>query len=385
MSDTAETAENKGACCPSKAEKKAAASSCCPPKEEKKSAVSSCCPSEDGHDHGAAKWDLMLWICGSAVLLSCIIGVFMPNIVSGNLHHFAHSITEITSKMWWGVLLGIGFIGFLAQVPQKVVMGLLGTGTGVRGILRATFAGVFLDLCSHGILMVGMKLYERGASLGQVMAFLLASPWNSLSLTLILWGLIGLPWTLTFLVLSMIIGVFSGIIFDRLVTRGTLPDNPHREDHKNLEGPETLRHWWAEQKISGSFLKKTFFDGLSGARIVIRWMVFGVVLAALIRVFVPLDMFETWLGPTFMGFVVTMIAATIIEVCSEGSTPIAADILVRAKAPGNSFAFLMTGVSTDYTEVMVLKDTTRSWKIALFLPLVTVPQIVVLAFILNMI
>ena len=55
------------------------------------------------------------------------------------------------------------------------------------GLLRAALAGVFLDLCSHGILAVGMKLYERGASAGQVMTFLLASPWNSFSLTLILY------------------------------------------------------------------------------------------------------------------------------------------------------------------------------------------------------
>ena len=34
--------------------------------------------------------------------------------------------------------------------------------------------------------MVGAKLYERGASIGQVMAFLIASPWNSFSLTLTL-------------------------------------------------------------------------------------------------------------------------------------------------------------------------------------------------------
>lgn len=31
--------------------------------------------------------------------------------------------------------------------------------------------------------------------------------------------------------------------------------------------------------------------------------------------------------------------AIIFEVCSEGSTPIAVDLLTRAKAPGNSFAF----------------------------------------------
>jgi uncharacterized membrane protein YraQ (UPF0718 family) len=51
--------------------------------------------------------------------------------------------------------------------------------------------------------------------------------------------------------------------------------------------------------------------------------------------------------------------------------------------PGYSFTFLMTGVSADYTEVMVLKETTNSWKIPLFLPLITLPQIIVFVLLLN--
>ena len=69
---------------------------------------------------------------------------------------------------------------------------------------------------------------------------------------------------------------------------------------------------------------------------------------------------------------------------SEGSAPVAADLMTRAQAPGNSFAFLMGGVSTDYTEIMVLKDATQSWKIALFLPLVTLPQILLIAYLTNL-
>ena len=41
------------------------------------------------------------------------------------------------------------------------------------------------------------------------------------------------------------------------------------------------------------------------------------------------------------------------------------------------------GVSSDCTEVMVIKDTTRSWKVALFLPLITLPQVVVLVWLMN--
>jgi len=117
---------------------------------------------------------------------------------------------------------------------------------------------------------------------------------------------------------------------------------------------------------------------------VFRWLLFGVVLAPAIRTFVPLDLYQELFGPTVAGLFLTLVAATIIEVCYEGSTPIAADLLARAVAPGNAYTFLMAGVSNDYTEVMVLRDATKSWRIPLFLPLITLPQILILGFILNL-
>ena len=84
-----------------------------------------------------------------------------------------------------------------------------------------------------------------------------------------------------------------------------------------------------------------------------------------------------------MGLFLTLLATTVIEVCSEGSTPVGAELVTRAGAPGNGFTFLMAGVSTDYTEVLVLREVTKSWKIALSLPLITVPQILLLGYIMN--
>ena len=116
---------------------------------------------------------------------------------------------------------------------------------------------------------------------------------------------------------------------------------------------------------------------------ILKWIFFGVILAAMIRTFVSPDQFATFFGPTLGGLGLTVLIATVLEVCSEGSTPIAADLLTRAKAPGNAFAFLMTGVATDYTEILSLKETTKSWKIAWFLPLVTLPQVILIAWMMN--
>jgi len=346
-------------------------------KVESSQATSSCC------DTSTEKTDWFLWGC------LAITGIFYA-LAFADLNHNAwygvisHSVHELINTMWWSVALAIFFVGILSRIPQEFIMSILGKGGTVKGLWRATLAGVLLDLCSHGILMVGMELRRKGASLGQVMAFLIASPWNSISLTLIMIALIGWGWTLSFIALSMVIALISGWIFDRFEKNGTLPANPVKS-----EIPEDFKFWketnvrfsnveWNRHLFSG--LAK---EGFNGSKMVIRWLLFGVLLASAIRGFVSLEDFQSYFGPSLMGLAATLLAATIIEVCSEGSTPIAADLMNRANAPGNSFAFLMTGVATDYTEVMVIKDSMKSWKIALFLPLITVPQVIVVALILN--
>ena len=182
----------------------------------------------------------------------------------------------------------------------------------------------------------------------------------------------------------MVIAIIAGILFDQLVKHGTLPPNPQR-----IDLPADFQFWRDAKRglrntqYNAAFFISMFSDGVSGSRMVVKWLLFGVLLASAIRAFVPIEHFSHWFGPSLLGLTMTLIAATIIEVCSEGSTPIAADLLSNANAPGNSFAFLMTGVSTDYTEIMVMKETTRSWRIALFLPLLTVPQVIIVSWMLN--
>ena len=351
--------------------------------------MSSCCNTQKHEpschsDKGSL--DYLLWGSLLFIVIFYVLHWQFPQLA--NLHEviqiLSHSVFELMNVIWWGILVGIIMISLLGKVPREFVVSLLGTGKGLAGIIRATIGGVLLDLCNHGILMVGAKLYERGVSTGQVMAFLIASPWNSFSLTVILIALIGVKWTLLFILASVLIAIVSGLIFEALTNNGVLPSNPNQ-----IDLPKDFQ-FWAEAKsqlgsatINVKTIRAMFKDGIMEARMVLRWILFGVLIASLIRALIDTASFQNWFGPTLAGLGLTIIAATIIEVCSEGSTPVAADLLTRAKAPGNGFAFLMGGVSTDYTEIMVLKESTKSWKIALFLPLITLPQILVIAWLLN--
>lgn len=352
--------------------------------------TSSCCHQDhdnhEGHDHGG-KFDWILWLSLPLVIIPYALAVLDVPVIHqfGWLETFSHSVHEFVNMTWWGVLLGIFFLALMSGIPREFVMSVLGNNKGAAGIGRAMVAGVMLDLCNHGILMIGTKLYQRGASIGQVMAFLIASPWNSISLTFILIAMIGLKWTLAFIVLSCVVAFISGMIFDALVKRGNLPANPNAFDM-----PEDFKFWpEAKRQLSGvkwtaSLFKNMTVGGIKDSAIVVRWLLFGIVIASVLRVFFDPATFAEYFGPTLLGMIATVTFATILEVCSEGSSPIAADLVTRAAAPGNAFTFLMAGASTDYTEIMVLRDTTKSWKIALFLPLVTLPQIIALGLLLNL-
>ncbi len=363
--------------------------SCCKPEPEIKQP--SCCGggnnNHGGHDHGhGRRLDWMLLVCAPLVLIPYALYYLMPSLMEQGawIETYLHSIHEFVNAAWWGVVMGIIFLALMARIPREFVMSVLGNKRGAGGIMRAMAAGVLLDLCNHGILMIGSKIYQRGASAGQLMAFLIASPWNSLSLTFIMIALIGLKLTLIFLALSVVIAFISGLVFDWLEDKNILPKNPNAfEMPDGFKFMPEAKRQLKQVKWTPSLLGSMLVEGIKDSGMVVRWLLLGIVIASALRMFIDAATFEQYFGPTILGLGATLFFATIMEVCSEGSSPIAADLVSRGGAPGNAFAFLMAGVSTDYTEIGVVKSTTRSWKIALFLPLVTLPQIILLALLLN--
>ena len=247
--------ENTGCC---SAKSKAPVSSCCGSDGPVSSDDASCCAPADKQ-----RRDWIMWTCLPAVVLG-----YLGFLVIGHTEQYPdwfgsmlHTSYEMVNAMWWGILSAAFFVGILGRIPREAIMSVLGRGGSKRGIFRATLAGLLLDLCNHGILMVAMKLYERGASIGQVMAFLIASPWNSLTLTLILVGLIGLQWTLLFIAASLLIAWISGWIFDRLCDRGVLPGNPNTVEFDDIAFWPSVKASWKEHDWPPKALLQMFRGG----------------------------------------------------------------------------------------------------------------------------
>ncbi len=362
--------------------------SCCNKPEPAPPASTVCCgaqaPQSEQGCHDQKRIDWLFW--GSlTILLTAVVLMTLPNAWLQPvlfLNPFVEAQVGLIQEMWLGMLIGVISVGLMNLLPKTTILSAIGQRRGVGSIVRAAAAGIVLDLCNHGLLLIAGKLYKSGVRYSQVLAFLIASPWNSLSLTIVMFALLGWQWTLAFIVLSFVIAVVTGLVVEALENAGKVNPNPNT-DIVNSEPKITIKQHITQLREHTSLWKVIFVDSFKESKMIMRWLLLGMVLAALIKTFVSQDVMQTWFGATLLGLGLTLVAATVIEVCSEGLLPIAADLLTRAHAPGNAFTFMMAGVSTDYTEIMVLKETTGKWKTAFLLPLITLPQILLLGVILN--
>ncbi|MBI4343280.1 MAG: permease [Candidatus Omnitrophica bacterium] len=289
--------------------------------------------------------------------------------------------------VWIPLLAGLVLGGLIDHfVPREYITRLL-TGPRKRVIGRATVLGFLASTCSHGCLALSLELYRKGASTPAVAAFLLASPWASMALTFILLSLFGVK-GLLIIAASLGIAFATGLIFQRvLAPRGLIEVNPHTTEvpegfsiradvARRLQGYRLTRAGLAED------VRGVVAGMIPLGRMVLGWVQFGLILSALAGGLVPHGVFERWLGPTPLGLLATLLIASIIEVCSEGTAPMAFELYRHTGALGNAFAMLMGGVVTDYTELgAVWRAIGR--RTVLWILLVTLPMVALVGLLLN--
>lgn len=287
------------------------------------------------------------------------------------------SLLEYLRVVWWAVLLGVVVGGVIDYfVPDGFIARLLGQRR-AASLLNAILAGFLMSACSHGILAISMQLYKKGASVPSVIAFLLASPWANFPMTVLLFGFFG--WRALWIIGgAMAVALLTGYAFAGLDRLGLIEPSL-REASSDTVVWNRIQHFNAQQSLRG-----VAAGGLSLANMVVWWIVIGIIAAALIGAYVPAHWFMSYLGPDALGMSLTLLGATILEVCSEGTSPVALEIYDQTGVLGNPFVFLMAGVATDYTEIGLIWSNVGR-RAALWLPLIAVPQILVLGFLFNLV
>lgn len=278
---------------------------------------------------------------------------------------------------WWAIGLGL-LIGSLIDilVPQDFMANLLARGK--KSILIAVFLGFLASACSHGILAIAVSLYKKGASTAATLAFLLAAPWANLAITVLLFALFGAR-ALLIIGGAILIAIVAGFVFQILEERGIIERQGDKWDKgvKRDRG-NTKWVWPGWRNLVGGVIKNSW----SLAKMVVWWVLLGFFLGSILGTFVPEEFFHQYFGPSVAGLLATLVLASVIEVCSEGSAPMAFELFQKTGAFGNTFVFLMAGVATDFTEIGIV-STNIGKRAAIALILVTVPLVLALGLLFN--
>ncbi len=255
---------------------------------------------------------------------------------------YLESLFALVLDMSPWLVLGFLIAGLLhVFFPDGKINKLLG-GSNMKSVIRAALIGIPLPLCSCGVIPTGVSIHKNGASKGASVSFLISTPQTGVDSILVTYSLLGLPFAVVRPFAALITGVFGGALTNKFETQKELDTTPIvssiQVDLKKNHSLYTVFHY--------AFIE--FLEDIA------KWLVIGLLIAALIAVFIPDYFFATYIQNDFLGMVIILLASIPVYVCATSSVPIAAVLIMKGISPGAALVFLMAGPATNAATISVI-------------------------------
>ncbi len=328
-------------------------------------------------------------------------------IINQMFHTLIHYIAEVLPSLAIGFFLS----GLIHEfIPTKIIERHLG-GKGIWPLLYATIAGTILPICCVGSLPVALSLHKKGARIGSVVSFLIATPATSLTALFVTYSLFGWGFTVYIFFAVIIMGVLIGAIANGVgfrlrdieepasccsssecddsngnidpvcgmaVSEDTdlvirfegrkiyfcsahcldkFKQNPEKYSSGNVEGgssccalPQTNPETFGQKLWSA--LKFAFW---TMPRDIGLELLIGLILAVIIASLDPIGrIINTYLGG-FWGYPFSLIVGILIYVCSTASVPLAHALYSQGMNIGAVMLFLIVGPITSWSTILVVR------------------------------
>jgi len=254
---------------------------------------------------------------------------------------FFNDFATILGEMSPYLLLGFFFAGLLyAFIPREKIERYF-SGSPLRSSVFSSLLGIPLPLCSCGVIPTGTALYKNGASKGGTVSFLISTPQTGVDSILATFSLMGLPFAIVRPIAALITGVSGGLITS-VITKKEPVQQHITED---VSKPKSLG-----QKIKSVF-QYGFVEFIQD---ISKWLVVGLVLAAIISALVPNDFFEILNLSPVLQMLLILVVSVPLYICATGSIPLAAILILKGISPGAAFVLLMAGPATNAATITMI-------------------------------
>ena len=301
--------------------------------------------------------------------------------------------------------LAIGFLlsGLIHEfIPSEWVERRLGGG-GIKPILYSTLAGTILPICCLGSLPVAVSLHQKGARLGPVLAFLVATPATSITALLVTYGLLGLNFTIFIFFAVIAMGLVMGLVGN--MVKGS-PKAPVAQVQQALDpvcGMNVEVGKAAKAEYSGdtyyfccSHCQQAFesrpeeYIGAYSRDIahrikhVFRYafvdmvkeigpeLLLGLALAALVAAIAPIGKFVGAYLSGGLGYLFSLGFGLLMYICSTASVPLVHALVSQGMNIGAGMVLLLVGPITSWGTILVLRKEFGGKTLATYLMVVSV-------------
>lgn len=264
------------------------------------------------------------------------------------IHIFFHYAYEVIPAL----IVGFFISGFVHEmIPEDAVLKYLGA-KGIRPILFSTLIGTFLPVCCWGSLPIAVSFYKKGAKLGPILAFLVATPATSISALLVAYSVLGLGFTIYIFFAVIIMGVSIGLIGNAIkytpkpIEEITCPHCELNPGHERTHKKKALK-----EKMAAA-LRYAYIDlpkeiGLE--------LLIGLILAAGVAAYLPIGyLIKTYLSG-WLGYIFSVVFGLLMYICSTASVPLIDSLMKQGMNHGAAMTLLLLGPVASYGTILVLK------------------------------
>jgi len=286
-------------------------------------------------------------------------------------------------------------------------------GKGIKPIIYSTLAGTILPVCCIGSLPIALSLHQKGARLGPVLAFLVATPATSITALLVSYGLLGLKFTIFIFFAVILMGLIMGIIGNTIKLK-TLESTKNplsckennftidpicgmnvdmnkglKTEHqgecyyfcsahcqavfeKNLEKyvdiKERINIKGIRERLNSVF-KYAFIDMIKKIGLEIF---LGLVFAALVSTITPVGEFVGNHFASGLGYLFSLVFGLAMYICSTASVPLVHAFISQGMNVGAGMVLLIAGPVTSWGTILVLRKSFGGKTLILYLTIISI-------------
>lgn len=282
------------------------------------------------------------------------------------IENYWHALLMMSAEMAPYLLLGFFIAGLLRVFVPKTLYSKHLAPRNMKSVVKAAALGVPLPLCSCGVIPTAVGLRKEGASHGACTSFLIATPQTGVDSIIATYSLMGLPFAIVRPLAALFTAIFGGWLTntyareDEKRSEASAADGNdascdcgcegHHHDHGCSCGKEND----APRSFGRKMLEALDYAFVDMMQDVGKWLVVGLLIAALITVAVPNEWLAALHDYKLLNMLLVLAVAIPMYVCATGSIPIAVSLMAKGLTPGAALVLLMAGPAVNSASMLVI-------------------------------